>query len=233
MKKLLWLVVFFTLFSWASAQQPRMYTLRPDLPVNEQIADSDQYLYPSFRQGAAIFTKPGAAQARFNYNLLLDEMQYISSKNEKLGIANPAELISLQIGNRSFVFIRNGYFEVLLQGKVSLLLKRKAMLNLEGKDIGYGTSSSTSSISSVDFHNTDNGKMNRLAVAGTYRLQRDSTYWIYNGKELFPAGKIKGYLKLFPGHDAQIKQYMQNESPDLLKEDGIRKLLEYCSKRTS
>lgn len=65
------------------------------------------------------------------YNLLADQMQFISGK-DTLAFASPEELNSITFSGHTFVFenyqcesnIRQGYFELVVPGKNKLLLKR-------------------------------------------------------------------------------------------------------------
>ena len=217
----------FSLFQ-GLAQSPILYTLKADIPVTDQIDASHQYFFPSFTRGIAIFTKEGVASAAFNYNFLLDEMQYKNAKKEKMAIANADELVSVTIDSHVFRYIRKGYFEEMEPGKISLLKKRQATLQTESKNVGYGMTSSTSAVNSLDYTNSSDGRPFKLSIAGEYRLTIDSSCWISNGRKLLRADNLKSYIRLLPKQEKDIMNFTNSHGLDLSKEADMRLLVQFC-----
>jgi hypothetical protein len=214
----------------SKAQTPAKYSLKTDIPINEQIAYQHQYLFPDFKEGTAVFEKEIPASAEFNYNFLLDEMHFLNEKRQKMAIANTDKLVSVVIGTHTFIFMDYGYFEELVSGHgpVRLLLKRHAVLNLEGKEAGYGMASSAGAISNIDYASRSSGKLYQLSIAGDYRLTIDSSYWISDGHKILNARSPKSYKKLFK-HKIEIDKYLKDSPSDLDKVADIKMLLEFCN----
>jgi hypothetical protein len=229
MKSVITIGIAVLLMKLSTAQAPAKFSLKADIPVNEQIANQYQYLFPDFMQGTAVFGKQVPASARFNYNFLLDEMHFLDANNKKMAIANTDELASVVIGTHTFIFMNNGYFEELADGhgEIKLLLKRQTLLNIVGKEAGYGMTSSSGAISNIDYASRSSGKLYQLSISGEYRIILDSSYWISDGQKLLNARSSKSYRKLFK-NKGEIDSYLKENSIDLNKEADIRKLLEFC-----
>ncbi len=221
-------VFLFSLFL-CKAQSPILYALKSDIPVTDQIEASHQYLFPGFTRGTALFNKERVASAAFNYNFLLDEIQYMNAQNKKMAIANADELVSVAIGAHVFRYLHHGYFEELEPGKISLLKKRQATLQTEGKSVGYGMTSSTSAVNSLDYTNSSDGRPFKLSIAGEYRLTIDSSCWISNGRRMLRAGNLKSYIRLLPKQEKDIMNFVSSHSLDLRKEEDMKLLVSHCN----
>ena len=212
-----------------SGQNLKEIKLSADIPANEQIPNEYQFVFPTFMQGTIAFPNSAPSRAKFNYNFLFDEIQYINAKGEKMTMANPEEMISAVINKRVFIYRNKGFYEVIETGKISLLLKRHCFLYMENKPVGYGMTSSTSAVNSASYITSEGSREYKLTESGVYTIKLDSSYWISDGRKIFNALTLKNYKKLFSKNETEIDSFFKANQINMKQEADLRRLVDYCN----
>jgi len=159
MKKHLLFILLLVLGSTVLAQR----TTVTQLPYNPQmralLANSMQYLESDFAPGNISFKDGTLIQTLLNYNILFDEMHFVSEtdatgKQQILTLTNFDQISIISIGNRFFVHQgRHGILEVLVEGDPRLLKKTRLELKPEtrARD-GYGYLPESASVTRLSYH---------------------------------------------------------------------------------
>lgn len=101
-------------------------------PLQLEGVEGQKYIGDDWPLGTIVLRDGGVIDSYFlRYDILADQMQFIADK-DTLAFATPQELHSVTFGGHTFVYenyrcentIRQGYFELIVQGKNRLLLKR-------------------------------------------------------------------------------------------------------------
>lgn len=191
--------------------------------------DSIIFAFPQCTQGT-IYLKDGSIiSTKFNYNYYEPQVLFWNDKPEFPGdtlrrLDNLAEVILLEIGDRSFVPVLSGIGEVILNNKVSLVQTKKVNIS-EKKTGAYGTGGSTASIrnvSSINNNATSGGNYTGQTTFATVKyefssnseLTVDYTLFLMKDGKTYPLTK-KNLSKLFPKAAGFVKQYLEDHKPDL------------------
>lgn len=190
--------------------------------------DASYYLLPQFTDGIIKMKDGNAAGGKLNYNTVVDEMQFISVKNEILSLADPSKVVQVVIGDRKFYYLKNYFFELVAEGNI-LLYSRIHVKRFEEKVGAYGGSSSTSSITSVSSYTTDNGTLTKLSAGVKVSLQTEIIYYIaLNGKYKLVLAK-NDLFKLFPANKDLIKQEMEKQNIQFDSVDSFKKIIDWIN----
>jgi len=158
----------------------------------------------SLRNGGVIDTY------KLRYNLLSDQMQFISGK-DTLAFAAPEELNTITFSNHTFVFenyscenvVRQGYFELIVPGKNQLLLKR--MVTYELPEVNSANDESST------------------------KYLIDECYFI--SKPGKPASKMlcnrKSALGVLNEHNDEIEEYMRITGNKVRTPEDLKELVTY------
>lgn len=193
--------------------------------ITEIMSGETQYLLPGFTEGMVMFRSGERASAKLNYNMLLEQMQFIGEDSSIMAIANPDEVQYVSIGKRFFVKYRATFVEVLLDGQVQLGVARKLRIVDHRKDGGYGGATSLMKVESV-------GAMSGAPadhLTGTEQLIFEESKTYYLIKDLKPkVASRKAFMKAFPACKEEIAR---QKDVDYSKEEQLRALLILCRSR--
>jgi hypothetical protein len=201
------------------------------LNAEKTIPIADRYRYDQFRDGKVLFMNGTSAAARFNYNSLLGEMQFIDARGDTLAVADDPIVRLVGVGPDLFLYDpAKGYLEAIADyGIVKLGVKRYIKMAKNEKQGGYDQSSGVSAITNYQFYSSGNTSVNKLAAKGDLVLIKDKSYYIIDQNNRFYPINRANLLKVFGKHREQVSAYLTNESIDFKREDDLRKLLKYCS----
>jgi hypothetical protein len=216
---------------WVSAQNREIVEAASGEDLTKKVSTHMQYLFPEFTSGDVYYKGSPKGSGMMNYNMLAGEMQFVED-GKLLALANVKDVILVNIDNRKFYPFNDKEFveEIVSTGKVQLRVRRRGNVAQHSKKGAYGTSSSTSSITSYSSINSDNRQYN-LTVEENVLITLNRTYYLVglNGKYTVIKNR-KTFSKQFPGHDTQIESFVKEQQTRFDNEDDLKALMEYCSK---
>lgn len=218
------------LFSgWVYAQEKQIIEATTDKDLSGKVAAQIQYLFPEFTDGQVFFIKSSQGNGKLNYNMLVGEMQFLDNDEVLALVAKDVAMVN--INNRMFFPYKGNEFseELLSLDKYKLRVRRKGNVAPYAKKGAYGTSSSTSSITSYSSV-SDNGQQYNLSVANDILITVKYYYYLVgeNGKYTLITN-AKTFTKQFPAFRAQIEAFVKENKIRFDKEDDLKRLLTYCS----
>ena len=210
------------------AQKPQTITLDNNRTSADIINPELQYLFPDFQSGRVVLKDKKIIKCQLNYNFLTDEVLFIDETGKEMALANPQDVQRVYIGNRLFITISKGYYEVIENELVSLLYKWKCNIAEKGKEGALGITTDAPSVY----------QMNQISFdSRTWSLDVDKEVEV--SVEVIPYLKtrskcvlIKGakeYLKAFSDKRSEIKLYLGQNPVDFKKEEDLRRLTKYCN----
>ncbi|RIV17387.1 hypothetical protein DYU11_32375 [Fibrisoma montanum] len=230
MKALLFTLLLGGLTTAAFAQSD-VLRLKSGSAGEKSIPFADRYRYDQFRDGKILYQTGASANARFNYNIVLGEMQFIDQRGDTLAVASEPVVRMVGVGPDVFWFDRSlGYLEVIEDDNpVKLALKQGLKTVRSEKRGGYGQSSGTSAITNYQFYSSGNTSVRALDAKGDLLLIKDKTYYLIdqNGRAV-PVNKAS-ILNVFRKQREAVKTYLESEPIDFKQEADLKKLLKYCS----
>jgi hypothetical protein len=214
------------LFSCLSAQNYKLIKVEAGTKVIDKFPYSVRYLYPQFNDGL-IYMKTGVTNSsKFNYNLLLGEIEFIQDK-DTLIFSRKKDINILTVAQDTFIY-RNGYLKLIHSGSVKVCLKDKIKLIDIVKKGAMGTPNRTSSVDSYSSLPLD-GKIYDIINADDMEFRRTVEFYI-----LTPAGDLidfrkKNVLELYPQKEAEIQKYLKTNKVNFEKQEDLLKFADFLS----
>ncbi|MGA0560317.1 hypothetical protein ACO2Q8_26875 [Larkinella sp. VNQ87] len=213
------------------AQQTAIIRIKGGPNWQRSVPLSDRYRFPQFQTGTITYTTGQSASGRFNYNVLLGEMQFLDPKGDTLSLANEQTVRQVQVGESRFHYDpKIGFVEILADyNPIRLAFKPIFKTVRAEKNGAYNQSSGTSSIAQYKSFIGSSGQLSRLEQEGDLLLEKDVLYGLIDQNNRFDKINRSTILKRFSKHKTAIEAYLKAESIDFKKEDDLRKLLQFCS----
>jgi len=197
------------------------------IKAGENWFDYAYYLFPSFTDGTARIKDGGQLKSKMNFNMLLCQMQFINAHGDTLNIANPSEIDSIRLNNKSF-FYKNGYFEILDEyGSVKLMVSR----SVKYEPVKIGAMGIPSHGTSIDSYATlrDQNDTKLLILNEDLDVVLESSYFLTkNNGDLVVASK-SNFLNLFEKNKQSIEGYLKLNKPNFNKQSDLQKLFDFCN----
>jgi hypothetical protein len=190
--------------------------------VSQIMSSKTQYLLPEFTDGMVMFKNGEHASAKLNYNMLLEQMQFIGEDNSIMAIANLDDVQYVNISKRIFIKYKSVFVEVLQGGEVQLGVARKLRIVDHRKDGGYGGTTSLMKVENVS--TMDGAPADHLT--GTEELVFEESRIYYLIKDFKPrVANKKAFTKAFPTCKDEITR---QKNTDYSKEEQLRALMVLC-----
>ena len=206
--------------------------LRSGEDLNTKVVNN-RYLFPEFTAGTVVFAE-SATKVPMNYDMIMDEMHYTDARGQVKALTNnPAEIVSIIIGEREFVHLQYGYAEVLAYfDNKALLIRRKIKTETEKPTGAYGTVSDISAVerSTAILGAAITGGENFTELSGARNITFNVTQTIYlqSGKSTYTGGSESNFLKVFGNNKkSMIRDYVKNRNLDLKKPTDLVELFNY------
>ena len=229
MKKYLFLIVL--LPGWVFAQNRQIVEASSGDDLSGKVSTTMQYIFPEFTLGEVYFVNAPKGNGMLNYNMLVGEMQFMD-KGEVLGLADVKNVSVVNINNRKFYpFNSQGEFteEIFSTDKSQLRVRRKGNVAPYAKKGAYGTSSSTSSITSYSSVNSGDRQYNLSVMSDVIISLRTFYYLVGANGKYTQITNVKAFTKLFPAHRAQIEAFAKERKIRFDNEAELITMLVYCS----
>jgi len=215
---------------WVSAQNKQIVEATSGEDLSQKASAQIQFLFPEFTNGD-VYYNGYKGNGKLNYNMLLGEMQFLEN-NQVLALANVKDVMVVNINNRKFYPFNDKEFteELMSTGNHQLRVRRKGNAAQYSKKGAYGTTSSTSSITSYSSIVSD-GRQYNLSVQDEVLISLNCYYYLVgtNGKYV-QIKNIKAFVKQFPAYRTQIEVFVKNNYIRFDHEDDLKVLLGFCSK---
>src|SRR5258705_8994515 len=149
------------------------------IPVNAETDSAinlPNFLFLRFTKSTIKFKSGNTKTATLNYNIVDQEMVFMQP-DAYMVLDNPELIDTVYIDNRKFIPFKKEFYELLMDGHVSLFIQHKINLEIPGTATGYGATSKTLAPSEFKQIYGPRGSVN-LRVPDEYKMTDDSYYWI-------------------------------------------------------
>ena len=146
MRVLLILIACLWYNNYCAAQAQKRYIVKAGESPDEVIPGEAKYILPAFTEGTAFLRSGASVKQRFNYNYLLDEMQFLNVNGDTLAIADPALVKYISIDTLVYYYDK-GYLRQITNTKSYKLAVKQQMIQIPDKvGTAYGGSSGSSAV---------------------------------------------------------------------------------------
>ena len=168
------------------------------------------------------------AEAKLNYNHLVDEIQFIDPKGDTLALANEKTIKLISITNDTFYY-GPGYVRLLAANSIVKLAGKKIWAVGDTRKIGaYNTANSSSFITTYSSY-TEHGKSFDLTIMEDMDLRKVEHYFFGDKYNAFVLATKKNLLTLFPKQQRQIQTYLKENKIDFNRKEDLEKVVQFLA----
>lgn len=199
-------------------------------PTNS-VSFNERYQYPEFTTGRLVHASSKLSTARFNYNLFLGEMHFISPTGDTLALQNDPTVQLVVIGTDSFYYeYPKSYWQLVASyGSAKLLIKRTMVLIDREKEGGYKQSTGASAIRTTTTYFGANGSLARLDAHSDMLFSKRAEFKLRDNNGKFHPANQAGFLNLFTRNKQVVKQYLKENSVNFNLETDLKNSLAFCA----
>lgn len=215
------------LFAITLTAQTEQFRVKAGDDITTKISEHGQYRFTSFKQGKIFYNYGKSASAKFNYNYLLEEMQFINPDGDTLSVGNP-EQVKYVVFDSAIYYYNDGFVE-LVKNFDAVKLGKKQKLKISYEKIGaYGQPTNSSAIDNNKFY-LENNTFYKLTINQDAIIKKQTTWFLISEKEERPIEADKaGFIRLFPAHKEDIKAFIKENDDALKSAEGLSNLLRIC-----
>jgi hypothetical protein len=165
--------------------------------------------------------------ALLNYNTVDEEMLFEQNGNYMV-INKLDEIDTISLQNRKFVPVGPTFYEVVVRGHVSVYIQQRSRFTPVGTKTAYGITSQTvgpSSVSTV----RGQGQVRNLDIPPNVTVSPALIYWVKIDGVMNKFTTEKQFIKIFPGMEDKIKEYLKNSKLELKSLEGLLEAGKFCN----
>jgi hypothetical protein len=181
-----------------------------------------QFLFSSFEKGLIHMKDGRALTAILNYNMVEEEMVFQQGKNYMV-LDKPEEIDTVYLQNRRFVFTDKVFYEVINSGKVTLFIQHKSRYTEKGTATAYGMTTKTAATINVTSIQGGN-QVRHLELPDNVVVTPANVFWAKINGEMKKFTNQNQLIKLFPGSEEKIKEFIKVNNIDLKSREGLMNL---------
>lgn len=192
---------------------------------NEDFAK--RYLFEQFENGKVTYIDGSFSKGTFNYDTTLEKLLFISDNNTVLEMANPQEVTSVLIGDRSFIRVKkSAFYEVVDTNGFPLYVEWKSNVVKGGKKAAYGGISNTHSGTTLDqlsFY----GEVMKLNAGDENVYITKNKYYVFLKNRFQQFKSFDELAKLFKDNEVDIKEYVKSENLNFSNIKDVQQAVQY------
>lgn len=182
------------------------------------------YLYPAFMTGNILFRDGKTNEAKFNYNMLNGDIQFINDKGDTMSLANELTIKYVSIAKDSF-FYSDGYLQLIAGNESAKVAKKQVIKIMDRQKIGaYDQPSSAGAITSINSLSSDRKRFN-LDIRQDVILAKQVTLYIGDKYNHFFRASKKNLLKNYATNEKELTEYFKNNDVNFYNEKDLTRLV--------
>jgi hypothetical protein len=210
-----------------SAQPNKVYIVKAGEIPDAVIPTEAKYVFPLFKQGTVYLRDGTFSNQKLNYNVMLNEMQFIGTNGDTLSIAEPVLIKNIIIDTTVYQYDKT-YLQVLLEIDSYKLASKEIMIQSPYRTRGgYNVPTATSAITT--FGNIASARGNaRLQINKDVQFEKETSFFISNKFNRFYKADKKAFLNIFDDRKSNLQKYLIDNNIDYQKKEDLVKLLRFC-----
>jgi hypothetical protein len=215
-------------FSLQAQQITKTFKIGAGEDISAALSIYGVYKFPGFIYGIVLFKDGTNTKAKMNFNVFLNDMQFIDNKGDTLAINQPELIDSIKLDSNIFYFDK-GYCEIITD-YINAKLIKKEKINYEIVKKGAydlparGASIETYGLSGINYNPAKTLTLNQDII-----IKKETSYLVSYKKYRTVRANEKGFLSAFPDIKKEVMDFIETNKTDFTKEEDIKKLLKFCS----
>jgi hypothetical protein len=187
-----------------------------------------RYRYPQFLPGQVYYRNGNEAAGKLNFNLLVQEIQFINDDGDTMALDQIETVQLLRIGQDTFYYNKGIVQSIGRYQDVQLAVKERLVLKDVQKIGAYGMTNPGGSVDSYNAIRIGQGTY-KLAMNQNLVFKKDRDYLLVIKNKLFLPLNRHSIEKAFPAKRNTLDNFITKNKINLQKEEDIRKLLAFCA----
>jgi hypothetical protein len=201
------------------------------------VPDQSFYFFDKFKSGTVFFENDQIAQAKFNYNLFSQRMEFFDPENEDrlLNLIVSPNLTHIEIEKTIFVPVEPTGFAVVVQdGPVTLLRKKRLFEELDKTRGGYEVPNSTAAVTNsasiyVGIQTVHGiGSHRLLPVSIATKTREEQRFYFMKNRVTYTASR-RNFLRLYTEIRPQLEKFLKENKVDFKNEEHLRGITRYAN----
>lgn len=181
-----------------------------------------QFLFPGFSKGIIKMKDGRKLMATLNYNMVDEEMIF-QQGNQYMVLDKPEEIDTVYLQNRRFVYIEKVFYELVAKGTSDFFIQHKGKYVQEASNTAYGMKSPTNQNINVTSFKAGN-QVRVLEIPDNVTVSPTPIYWVEMSGEMKKFTNQGQLMKLFPGNEDKIKEFIKANNIDVKSREGLMNL---------
>lgn len=188
--------------------------------------EKNPYLFQDFTDGFVYYKDGRAFQVPINYNLIVGEFIFIDKDKQKKEFSDPDMVISIKVGDRSFLPMPDGGAAEVVQFEPKILVQYKGSTK-KTKNVTFGGQTETASVETFS-HLLSNANSSALNTENILLSSVDNEYYVEKNKRMKRFTTEKQFLKIFSKQKEHLKQYIDDNKMNFNSIEQVVKLCNYA-----
>ena len=184
-------------------------------------------LFPEYEQGTVFLRNNQRANAKLNYDATNRRMMFQDGEKNMI-LTNIESVANVRIGTRLFQPLKENFCEVISIGDKVLLIDWWIENVHVGYKGAYGQVSQalSHSVQLNSIPEFSNETVNTVSDMNVYKQRNRNVYYFYEKNKQKKFKDKKSLLKLFPKHQEQIQQWIDESNTDFGQTEDVLLLME-------
>jgi hypothetical protein len=215
------------------SQKTESITVKAGEDLSAVLSSHGLYKFPSFIIGTVLFKDGTTTNARLNFNVFMNQIQFIGDNGDTLIIDKPELTDSIKLDSTVFYY-QKGYYEIIADHK-NAKLARQQKINFESvKNGAYGRESPGASIETYGRIGTPfTTTTNVLILNEDIIVKRETLYILTYKKYRTTKATLAGFFSAFPDIKNETQTFVETNNINFKQEEDLKKLIQYCADLSS
>ena len=229
-KRISTVLLFLFPFS-VKAQITETITVKAGEDLSAVLSTHGLYKFPAFNSATVLFKDGTTTRAKMNFNIFLNDMQFIDNKGDTLVVSNPELIDSIKFDSTVFYY-QKGYLQVVEDyGSTKLVVQKKISFQPVKKG-AFGLSAPGASIDTYGRLSASFNGINQLVLNEDIIVTKMTSYIVTYKKYRSATAKRSGFLTAFPEIKKETQDFIDLNKINFNKEDDLKKLLQFCTQHS-
>lgn len=219
--KLMLTICFFLVFCVITFAQRNSFIMNPANSLLSGMPKEELYAHEDFINGIIHYKKRKQVFRKMNYNLLLDQMQFITNKGDTVAIDHDVYFEFIVLDKDTF-YLDHFYYRVYKEyDKIKLIYKT-----------GLALASKSAGDSAARFHRIVNGMYLRgISPGDSIRLVKYEEYYMVDLRNKIYPLSADNLIKIYPHKRKSLQDYFYKNIASLTSRRDLEKLMDFLNNK--
>jgi len=192
---------------------------------SDTISLPEQFLFPEFSPGVVKMKNGDKIVLNLNYNIVTERIVFMQKK-QIYDMTNYGSVDTVYMNQRKFIPYGKVFYEVLVNGPVSLFIQHKGIVRQPPRPAAYGGTTELSSTRYINNIRLGNDVF-RMSSGEKLIIDPKPVLWMGKDDNLYSVVNKKQILKILPDKRQELKEFIRSNHTDPADPEKIINLVNY------